>query len=360
MKRLIIGLLTAVMAYNANAIETKEEIEGYEVLVHPDTTLAGPFTKSTPFIAAQQPHPMFEIGYRYRIPYVGIYQQGGPNLHCDTEMQPLVSVFMYWKWLKLGWNFALQNINKGFNFGYAINMGRMNLKLDIAHIRNLRVTNTNDFLCPSLEDETRLRGLTITDYDLGVEWTCNKNYALLSGYDYSYHRTQLRGQGTGILAARYTFDGMKKRDFEQSEQANHILDQLQLNKAYMHMLNVGGGYGYNAAWSGGRWVLGMICVPYLSGGLAEYNYDHENHQRVVWGLKAHGRVNLTYNYRYGGLSLSGEYNGACMSADHFGYRRDVANLRINHVFRLGEMGVKSGKVPGHKVMDNIQQMLTKE
>ena len=345
---------------NANISNTNEDIEGYEVLINPDTTLAGPFSKSTPYIAAQQPHPMFEVGFRYRLPYVDIYQDGGPTLHCNTEIQPLISTFLYWKWLKLGWNFALQDINKGFNFSYTINMGQMNLKLDIAHIRNLRAINTNDFVYPSFEEETRLRGLTITDYDFGMEWACNKRYALLSGYDYSYHRTQLKSQGSAIIGARYTFNGMKKRDFEQSEQANAILNQLQLGRAYMNMLNVGGGYGYNVAWAGGRWVLGMLCVPYLAGGVTDYRYKETNHQRFVWGVKTHGRMNVAYNHRYGAFSLAAEYNGGYMDSNHYGYRRDVINLHLNHAFRLGEIGLKSGKVPGHKIMDSIQEWLTKK
>lgn len=360
LKRKLALVLTALLTLNGYAEEAQTDtITGYEILIHPDTTLAGPFTPSTPYISAQQPHPMLELGLRYRLPYVDLYPNHGTALHCDTEMQPLLSAFLYWKWIKVGYNFALQNINKGFNFSYAINMGHMNVKFNVAHIRNLRLVNEKDYadVANFTEDETRLRALKVTDYDLNVEYACNKNYALLSGYDYSYHRAQLKSQGSGIVAAGYAYNGITKRNFKESAQADAVLATLPLDHADMHMLNLGGGYGYNVAMKGGRWVLGLVCVPYLTAGGSGYEFDG-NHKELAYGIRTHGRANLTYNYKYGGISLAGEYNGAYLMNKEFDYRRDVFNIHLNHAFRFGEMGLKSGKVPGHQVIDWSQQMLT--
>ena len=58
--------------------------------------------------------------------------------------------------------------------------------------------------------------------------------------------------------------------------------------------------------------------------------------------------------------VSGVGLAGYMDSNHYGYRRDVINLHLNHAFRLGEIGLKSGKVPGHKIMDNIQERLSKD
>lgn len=356
-------LLAALLALDSQAEDAvTDSIAGYDALLHPDTTLAGPFNRATPYKGAQQPHPMLEVGLRYRKPYVDLKPEDGPSLHLDTEMQPLLSAFLYWKWLKIGYNFALQDINKGFNFSYTINMGQLNLKFNTAHIRNLRLTNEEDFagLTDFGETETRLRALRVTDYSLDAEYALNKNYALLSGYDYSYHRAQLKSQGSGIVAAGYAYNGVAKRDFGQSAQADAALATLPLEKADMHMLNLGGGYAYNIAMKGGRWVLGLVCTPTLTAGYSNYNYAGENHQEAAYGLRTHGRVNLTYNYRHGGFSIAGEYNGALLNNKRFDMRRDVVNLHLNHAFRFGEMGLRSGKVPGHQFMDFAQEILSPE
>ncbi len=338
------------------------DIEGYDVLVHPDTTCAEHFTASTEYISAQQPHPMFEVGYRYRIPFFGVTPNNGLPLYCDTEMQPLISAFLYWKWLKIGYNIALKPINKGFNFAYNINMGRMHLAFSIAHIRNLRLVNESDYsqFIDFTDDETRLRAFRSTDWDINAEWVCNKRYALLSGYDYSYHRAQLKSQGSGIVGFTFGHNAFNKRNFDETEQADAVLATLPLEKAKINTLNLGAGYGHNFAFNGGRWVLGLLCVPYVAAGPASYTMNGEEKDAFDYGFRANGRVNLTYNYRFGGISLSGEYNGTFLKNSDFDYKREVGNIRLNHAFRLGEFGLKNCKVPGHKTMDRIQRILTGE
>lgn len=360
MRNKIATLLLVLLGITAKA--NAGEIAGYDILVNPDSTCGGPYTHSTEYVGAQYPHPMLEVGFRYRYPYMAILPEEGTNLHFDTEMQPLISAFIYWKWLKLGWNFALQPINKGFNFAYNINMGRLHFDVDIAHIRNLRLINESDF-ADSIDfdgEDVRMRALKSTNWGLNFEYTFNKNYALLSGYDYSYHRAQLKSQGTGIVAASYNYNGFNKRHFGETEQADAVLDQIDFDHAKMNTVNIGGGYGHNLSFKGGRWVLGVVCVPYLAVGGAKYDYLGDSEHDFVYGLRAHGRVNLTYNYKKGGISLAGEYNGAYLKNDNFGYRRDVVNIRINHAFRLGEYGLKNCKTPGHQFMDWSQKVLSGE
>lgn len=359
--RIFVGLFSVFCSSLVSASDLQEQF------LNPDTSCAGVFAPAREYVGAQCPHPMIEIGYRNKISYLGLYPEDATHLHLDTDLQKLIGLNFYWKWVRLGYAYALKNYNKGFNFDYSFTFGSFNLSAGVAHVRNFKLVNRCDYsdVLSGADDEVRLRAFRSTDWNVNLEYIVDhKRFSGLSAYDYSYHRPQLRSHGSPIIGLSYAYNSfLKRHGFDQSDDADAVMSVLPVDHSYMYTFNIGAGYAYNVSFSQGKYVLGMLCLPYFSTGYADYNVvgtDSEDFvKEVVRGVRAHARVNFTYNYPKGAVSLSGEYNGAYLPFDEYDYRRDIVVFRINHAFKMGEYGLKSCKMPLRGFMDKSQDVINK-
>ena len=332
----------------------------------PDTVCAGVFAPAREYVGAQCPHPMLEVGYKTKISTLDLYPESNPNLHMATDLQKLLSANIYWKWVRLGYSFALGNYNHGFNFDYSFTFGAFNMSANVAHVRNFKLVNRSDFsdFVGDCVDNVRFRDLRSTDWGVNLEYMLDhKRFSGLSVYDYSYHRPQLKSHGSPIFGLSYAYNSVQRRDFPQSLVADEVLDRVGVGYSYAYTANIGAGYGYSFSFADGKYVLGVMCVPYFSVGYSDYMVYDESSETCVDGLslgvRAKARTNFTYSYQYGAFSISAEYLGAFLPNDDFNYRRDIIVLRINHAFKLGEYGLKSCKMPLRRFMNKTQQAFIK-
>lgn len=362
----LIGLTAFTLSVFADEHTDSVPSDPLEIqFTNPDTCCAGVFSPAREYVGAQNPHPMFEIGYRNKISYLGLYLEQSDNLHLHTDLQKLISANIYWKWVRLGYSFALSNYNRGFNFDYSFTFGAFNLSAGVAHVRNFKLINKSDYEgIPSEGEDVRLNNFRSSDWNINVEYMLNKKkFSGLSAYDYSYHKAQLKSHGSPIVGLSYAYNSFLKRDYDNNSDAGAVLNELAVDRGYIYTGNVGLGYGHNISFHHGKYVLGMFCLPYLAVGYADVMTDGQDSRTFDkdfgCGVRAHARVNFTYSYVYGAFSVSGEYNGAYLPFDQFDYRRDIVVLRINHAFKLGSYGLKSCKMPLHKFMDNTQRFWNK-
>jgi hypothetical protein len=311
------------------------------------------------YIQPEYNDPIVELGTRLQLPYYSINPFHDNRVDFSTGTQEFVSAFVFWKWFRFGYAFPLADYTRGYDFSFCPQVSNFYIELEISNIKNYKLQNRQDYADQIGQDkeDIQLDGLSTFSYHVNLEWICNKSYfSGSSAFAQSYSSGQRVSAGSmllGIAVGRNSF--RLDESSNQSAIAKEILANLPMQDNSIYNASVGCGYGYNFVVRQGKLVLGALLVPYLTGADALYQINGSDVSRFCYGMRAHGRLNLVYQWKYGFINWSSEYHDLFFYDNHFSYRCDIYSTSLSFAVKLGEFGVKSNKIPGHQFIDYINR-----
>lgn len=312
--------------------------------------------------------PIVEIGLSSLTPYYTINPLRENKVGFSTGRQDFLTLNLDWKWLRAGYSFPLVNAANGYNFTFSPCIGNFYVDLGISRIRNYKSVALNNYWWQNQDkdeddqDETpagvRLEGLETFEWRCNLEWILNKTYfSASSAFSQSYSSGQRVSAGSLLCGAAFGENRFKLNPSEKrSEEANEILANLPMTDNRIYNLSLGCGYGYNFVVRQGVFVVGVLLVPYFSIAHASYELSGEDVGRICFGMRSHGRVNCVYQNKYGFVTLSSQWVGLYFNDDYFSYFQNNPSINLSVALKLGELGIRHEKIPGHRVIDFLGKL----
>lgn len=314
------------------------------------------------FIQPYENDPIVEIGTKQILPRYAINAFRDDEVIFTTGLQRYITANIYWKWFAIGYSIPMQNYTNGFSFSFCPLISNFLFELNISKIRKYKSSNVVSLMLDEREEddleqieEVMLDGLETFEWSLSSEWAFNKSiFSSSSLFSQSYSCGQRVSAGSLLAGAAVGQNSFKLNpDDSRSDTANAILSKLPMQDNRITNFSVGCGYGYNFVVRQGTFVVGAMLIPYVSGAFSHYKLEDDNVDQFCYGMRAHGRINCVYQYKYGFVSVSNDFHGLFFYDNRFTYYQSNLSLNINAAFKLGMLGVKHEKVPGHQFIDFV-------
>lgn len=314
--------------------------------------------------------PIVDIGIREFNPSYSVNPYRNNSVDFTTGEQRFLCANINWKWLCVGYAFPLADYTHGYDFSFSPRIANFKLDLGVSNIKNYLHDNPRNYRVPSFEEnpageepvkeEVRLDGLETFEWNCNLEWILNKTYfSASSAFSQSYSCGQRVSAGSmlcGVAFGENRF-GLKP-GASRSEKADSILSLLPMTNNRIYNLSLGCGYGYNFVVRQGRFVVGLLFVPYVAGAKASYRLHNQAEDHFCFGVRGHGRLNLAYQYRLGFVTVATNWKGLYFNDSYFSYLQSQYSVDVNFAFKLGEFGLHHKKIPGHKIIDFVDRILS--
>ncbi len=363
--------LSPSLADSLTLVDTSKEVDEPYVEYSPDfLSLANDSDILTDaYIQSVYPDPIIEVGFRNQLPVCTVNPFSKSNVRFSTGNQHFLILNLYWKWLTLGYSYAMADYTNGYDFIFSPQISNCVVNFEISNIRNYYLRNRSnlmDFANVLGDDQAGrdsldnlpLPGLETFFWHVNVEMGLNSDYfSTSSSFSTSYSNGQRINAGSLVLGVNVGQDRFKlNATDDRSLSSQSILENLPVRDNNNYNLSLGCGYGYNWVANQGDLVVGFLFVPYLAGAYSNYLIDDSRVYRFAYGARLHSRLNLVYQYKYGFVSLSGDYHSMFFYDNYFSYKRDIFAVCLSTAIKLGDFGIHSNRIPGHQFIDFFDKL----
>lgn len=304
--------------------------------------------------------PIIEIGTTVLYPTYSINPTLENHIDFTTGPQTFLTANVNWKWLRVGWSQPLADYTHGYDFSFSPRIAHFLIDLGISKIRNYKVLNPGRYAEKIGEnvDDIQLDGLETFEWKCNLEWIMNPTYfSASSAFSQSYSCGQRVSAGSVLCGVAFGENRFSLNPSEgRSEKANEILSQLPMQDNRILNASLGCGYGYNFVVRQGKFVIGTLLIPYLTGARSSYQLAGRDEVHFCYGLRSHSRVNCVYQHKYGFILLSTNWRNIFLYDNGFSYMQNNFYLDLGFSLKLGMIGIHHEKVPGHQIIDFIDKI----
>lgn len=304
--------------------------------------------------------PIIELGTTVLYPTYSINPALDNHIDFTTGPQTFLTANLNWKWLRVGWSQPLADYTHGYDFSFSPRIAHFLIDLGISKIRNYKLLDPSSYAekIGESEEDIQLDGLETFEWKCNLEWIMNPTYfSASSAFSQSYSCGQRVSAGSVLCGVAFGENRFKlNQSIYRTEKANEILSNLPMQDNSIYSASLGCGYGYNFVVRQGKFVVGTLLIPYLTGARSSYQLAGQDVVRFCYGVRSHSRVNCVYQHKYGFILLSTNWRNLYFYDNGFSYMQNNFYLDLGFSLKLGMVGIHHEKVPGHQIIDFFDRL----